>query len=100
MKIVKIVAIIVLIASFFVGNDVLEKWTLRSMTISDFTESCNGDFRCIEAIEAQADGCLEKANWKEFLDDKDNVAKGKYFAETLTHCFVDAKGKPYFPPQR
>ncbi len=100
MKIVIIVAVIILIASLFIGNDVVEKSTLRSMTISDFTESCNGDFRCIEAIEAQADGCLEKAKWKEFLEDKDNVAKGKYFAETLTHCFVDAKGKPYFPPQR
>ena len=100
MKIVKVVAIIILIASFFIGNDVVEKWTLRSMTISDFTESCNGDFRCIEAIESQADGCLDKANWKEFLEDKDNLAKGKYFAETLTHCFVDAKGKQYFPPQR
>jgi hypothetical protein len=100
MKIWKIVAVIILIASLFIGNDVVEKWTLRSMTISDFTESCNGDFTCIEAIEAQADGCLEKAKWKEFLEDKDNEAKGKYFAETLTHCFVDAKGKPYFPPQR
>ena len=93
----KIIIAIVLILSFFLfGKDAIHEWTLRSMATNDFTERCKEEIKCIEAIEAQVEDCLKKAKWQELMDDTEDEAVKKYFAKTLTTCFDDEEGNPYF----
>jgi len=52
--------------------------------------------KCIETVEEQVEDCLKKAKWQELMDDTEDEAVKKYFNKTLTACFVNEAGKPYF----
>jgi hypothetical protein len=92
----KIIVIILVVLLFLISKEEIQEWTFYVMTVSDFTDRCKENTQCIESIEAQAENCLDKAKWQDYMSDTENEAKKKYFAKTLTACFVDAEGKPYF----
>ena len=92
----KILVIILIVSLFLVSKEQIQEWTFHLTALDDFTDRCNGEIKCIEAVEAQVGDCLNKAKWQDYMSDTEDPAKQQYFARTLTACFIDEAGKPYF----
>ena len=54
------------------------------------------DQACINAIEAQISGCLEKSRWQDYVNSEDSEEELNRFTEEFYSCFIDEEGKPYF----
>ena len=92
----KLIVIILIASLFLISKEQIQEWTFRVMATSDFTDRCNEAIECIEAVETQVEDCLIQAKWLDYMSDTEDTAKQRYFSKTLTTCFVDEDGKPYF----
>lgn len=79
------------------SQEELEEVAFRKTLEYNLTELCGEDSdECIAAVKAQIKGCMEKSNWRKFLNDQDNEKELKRFSSEFYSCIVDSEGNPYF----
>lgn len=56
------------------------------------------DKECIDAVKSQISGCMEKSNWRKYLESEDDQDELNRFTKEFYSCIVDKDGNPYFEP--
>lgn len=75
----------------------LEEFAFRKTIEYELIELCGkDDDKCISAVEDQTGDCMEKSDWRRYLENQENQEELKRFRDTFYACIVDEEGKPYF----
>lgn len=78
------------------SSDKLEEFVFKQTLEFSLVELCEGDESCKKAIKEQISPCMEKSDWRTFLDNEDDEAELSRFTREFYSCIVDEKGDPYF----
>ncbi|MDH5786473.1 MAG: hypothetical protein OEZ16_12815 [Chromatiales bacterium] len=54
------------------------------------------DKACIAAVESQIDDCMEKSDWRRYMDSDEDEEELNRFTSEFYACIVDEEGNPYF----
>lgn len=74
-----------------------EELAFRKTMEYNLVEACGDDDQaCVDAVKSQLKGCMEKSDWKGFVNDSDNEAEKQRFVSEFYSCVVDEDGNPYF----
>lgn len=74
-----------------------EEFAFRKTMEYQLKEECGKkDKACIQAVEEQIESCMQKSEWKKYVDDSENEAEMQRFIRAFFPCFKDARGKPLF----
>ena len=93
-KIIITAASLMLIAC---SDEMVEEIAFRKSLEYNLSELCGAeDKACVQAVETQTKGCMEKSDWRKFLKARDDAAEKKRFTTEFYACIVDPAGKPYF----
>ncbi|HEY0720497.1 MAG TPA: hypothetical protein VGE50_04520 [Gammaproteobacteria bacterium] len=77
----------------------VEEFTFRKVLEHDLINLCGDDDEaCIHAVESQVKGCMEKSDWRKYVESQDDPDELKRFTKEFYGCVVDANGHPYFVP--
>ena len=74
----------------------IEEFAFRKTLEYDLVNLCEDEEVCIAAVKSQIKGCMEKSEWRRYLDDQDNEEALKRFSTDFYACIVDDEGNPYF----
>ena len=93
---------ILVISLFLPGcGDKLEEFTFRKTIEHELIDLCGKkDPKCIKAVKTQAKGCMEKSNWRKYLNNRNDKLELKRFTKEFYACIVDSEGNPYFVPNK
>jgi len=72
----------------------LEELVFRKTVAYSMNDHCGENEACKEAIKTQLKPCMEKNNWRKFLDSPDDELTR--FTRGLYSCIVDKEGNSYF----
>lgn len=79
------------------GTDGIEELTFRKVLEYQLEGECGDtDVACQQAVEEQIQPCMEKADWRSYLENDDDEEELKRFSRIFYACIVDADGNPYF----
>lgn len=82
------------------SDEMVEEIAFRKSLEYNLSELCGAeDKACVQAVESQTKGCMEKSDWRKFLKAKDDPVEKKRFTTEFYACIVDPAGKPYFTPK-
>ena len=82
------------------SDEMVEEFAFRKSLEYNLSELCGTeDKACVQAVETQTKGCMEKSDWRKFLKRRDDAAEKKRFTTEFYACIVDPAGKPYFTPK-
>jgi len=90
---------LIFISFFLIGcsGDKIQELVFRKTLERNLIELCGDeDKECIAAVESQIENCLEKSDWKKFVDNQDDQNENNRFSKELYSCIVDSEGNPYF----
>ena len=74
-----------------------EKWAFRkTMEFQLLAECGEEDKVCIEAVEEQLDDCMAQSDWRRYVDNAEDPAELRRFADAFFPCFKDASGNSIF----
>ena len=74
----------------------IEELAFRKTLIHDSIELCDpGDEACASAIRSQTKDCMERNDWRTFLDNQGSEAELDRFTRAFYACIVDSAGNPY-----
>lgn len=74
-----------------------EEFAFRKVLELELIKLCgDADKECGEAVKTQIKGCMEKSDWRKYLQSQDDKAEFKRFTNAFYACIVDKNGKPYF----
>lgn len=75
----------------------VEEFVFRETLKYNLKEVCgNDDQSCKDAVDSQLQGCMDKSNWQQFIQDSDNKEESSRFKSELYACIVDSANKPHF----
>lgn len=75
----------------------IEELAFRKTLEYDLVKLCGKeDKECIKSIKTQTKSCMEKSNWRAYLEDQENEEELIRFSSKFYACVVDSKGNPYF----
>ena len=78
----------------------VEEFVFRETLKYTLTDVCGkDDAGCKNAVDSQTQNCMEKSNWRKFLNDKNNKEESTRFKKEFYSCIVDPEGRPYFVPK-
>lgn len=82
------------------SDEMVEELAFRKSLEYNLSDLCGEeDKACVQAVESQTKGCMEKSDWRKFLKAKDDPVEKKRFTTEFYACIVDPAGKPYFTPK-
>jgi hypothetical protein len=82
------------------SDEAVEELAFRKSLEYNLSELCGAeDKACVQAVESQTKGCMEKSDWRKFLKAKDDPVEKKRFTTEFYACIVDPAGKSYFTPK-
>lgn len=97
MKIAGIIFVLFVLVSCSEGQ--IEEFAFRKTIEYDLVELCGiEEAECVAAVKDQVKGCMQKSNWRRYLEDQDNESELNRFTSKFYACIVDAEGNPYFEP--
>jgi hypothetical protein len=73
------------------ASETMIKWILL--------EACADNGQCSAAVDKQLKSCLQKSDYKKFMDATSEEEEDRYLDKTLeqvAQCILDESGKPYF----
>jgi len=77
----------------------VDEFAFRTTLQNSLVEKCGeNDKACISAVKNQIKPCMEKSDWRRFVDNQDDKAELKRFTTRFYGCIVDDEGTPYFTP--
>lgn len=74
----------------------VERFAFQKTLEHGLTKKCGGDEACVAAVEKLTPQCMEKADWKSFVNSKDDEKEKQRFMTAYYSCIVDQNGAPYF----
>jgi hypothetical protein len=78
----------------------VEEFVFRETLKYNLADVCGKEDKgCISAVDSQTKSCMEKSNWRKFLNSKDDKEESIRFKTEFYACIVDPQGKPYFVPK-
>lgn len=78
----------------------LDELVFREVLRFNLKDACAKENEaCRVAVKEQTQGCMDKSDWRKFLNDKDNKEESNRFKKAFYACLVDAEGKPFFEPR-
>ncbi len=78
------------------STEKMEEFVFKKTLALSLQELCGGDEACDKALEEQITPCMEKSNWRAFLNNEDDEEELSRFTREFYSCIVDEEGKPYF----
>lgn len=95
MKVFGILFISLLLVSC--SGDQMEELAFRKTMEYTLADMCGkDDAECIAAVKVQTKGCMEKSDWKRYVDNQDDEEEFNRFTKKFYSCIVDKNGNPYF----
>jgi len=76
-------------------QDAATEWTFRKTLEFQLKGECQND-ACKLAVSTQIKACMVKANWRDYIEKKDDEVAQEKFLLTFFPCFVDTAGVSYF----
>ncbi len=74
-----------------------EELAFRKVMEYQLTDECGEDNKaCIEAVEEQIKACMEKSDWRKYVNNGEDEAEMKRFINQFFPCFKDPNGNSYF----
>ena len=83
-----------MLASCNVGQ--VEELAFRKTLEYDLVNLCDKDDKCINSVKTQIKGCMEKSDWRKFMENQDSNEELERFTDEFYSCIVDENGNPYF----
>jgi hypothetical protein len=75
----------------------LEELAFRKTLEYDLVKLCgDDDEECISAVKSQLKECMERSDWRRFLQSQEDQIELKRFTSEFYACIVDTDGNPYF----
>ena len=75
----------------------VEEFAFRKSMEYQLKDDCGDDNEeCIKAVEEQIASCMEKSDWRKYLENDKDEAELKRFISEFFPCFKDANGNSYF----
>lgn len=98
MKIIGLLLMSFLLASCSEGQMAdIEELAFRKTLEYSLAELCGEeDKACNAAVKEQVKSCMEKSDWRKFLDNEDDEDELDRFTTAFYLCIVDSEGNPYF----
>lgn len=78
------------------STEKMEEFVFKKTLELSLQELCDGDEACDKALEEQITPCMEKSDWRAFLNNEDDEEELSRFTREFYSCIVDEEGKPYF----
>lgn len=94
MKLIILLLVLGLVVSC--SESQVEELTFRKSLEYDLVGLCDDDKGCIKSVKSQTKQCMEKSEWRKFLENQDSQEELARFSKEFYSCIVDAEGKPYF----
>jgi hypothetical protein len=92
----------ILVVSLFLYScnpDQLEEFAFRKTLELSLIDLCGEeDEECISAVKSQISDCMEKSDWKKYMENQDSEGELNRFTKKFYSCIVDVDGNPYFEP--
>lgn len=77
----------------------VDEFAFRTTLQNSLVDKCGEkDKACISAVKTQIKPCMEKSDWRRFVDNQDDKAELKRFTSQFYGCIVDKDGNPFFHP--
>lgn len=92
----KLILISIMLMTGACSTEKMEEFVFKKTLELSLQELCDGDEACDKAIEAQITPCMEKSNWRAFLNNEDDEEELSRFTREFYSCIVDEHGEPYF----
>jgi hypothetical protein len=73
-----------------------EKYVFQKTAEIDLLEKCGEDDACIQVVKENVELCMDKSNWKKYVDNSDDNEELYRFIKEFYPCFKNSEGKPYF----
>lgn len=73
----------------------IEEFAFKKAIVSKLSDKCSSK-NCVNAVETQSEACADKADWRRFYDNQNNIDEKRRFQKIFFSCLVDPKGAPYF----
>ncbi len=91
--------LLMLVSLWSCSEGQMEEFAFRKTLELSLLDLCGEeDKQCIAAVKSQISGCMEKSNWRKYLQDQDNEEELNRFTSEFYSCIVDEEGYPYFEP--
>lgn len=78
------------------SSDKIEEFAFKKTLELSLVALCEGDEPCKNAIKEQISPCMEKSDWRAFLNNDEDEAELARFTKAFYGCIVDEEGNPYF----
>ncbi len=91
-------SIVILLFVMLVGctEQQAEEFAFRKTLEYLLIDLCEEEKACVNAVETQLKSCLEKSDWRRYLENDEDEAEYQRFTSVLYSCIVDEEGQPYF----
>lgn len=81
------------------GDGQIEEFAFKKTLEMSLVDLCGEeDKECIVAVKSQISDCMEKSNWRKYMEEEESDAEFNRFTREFYSCVVDANGDPYFEP--
>jgi hypothetical protein len=75
----------------------VEEIAFRKVMEYQLIDECGeDDEECIKAVEEQIEFCMEKSDWRKYVNSDDDDDEMKRFINEFFPCFKDPNGNSYF----
>jgi hypothetical protein len=90
----------VLIILLLIGGctaEQVEEIAFRKVMEYQLIDDCGeGDKACIKAVKEQIQSCMEKSDWRKYVNSAEDEEEMKRFIGEFFPCFKDPNGSSYF----
>jgi len=90
----------VLIILLLIGGctaEQVEEIAFRKVMEYQLIDDCGEDDKaCIKAVKEQIESCMEKSDWRKYVNNDEDEAEMKRFIGEFFPCFKDSNGNSYF----
>lgn len=74
----------------------VEEVVFRETMEYQLEQDCGEDKECKDIVETQMEYCMEKSDWRSFLNNQEDAQELQRFIKEFFPCFKDPDGNPYF----
>lgn len=94
-----VIVLLMIVAAVSCSQAKIEEIAFRKTLEHDLIDLCGEENKaCIDAVKTQTKPCMEKSNWRQYLQNQDDKEELKRFTTEFYACIVDSEGQPYFTP--
>lgn len=95
MRIIGILSVLLVLCSC--SDEKIEEFAFRKTLEISLVDLCGEENKeCIMAVKSQISACMEKSQWRKYLENEDNKEELNRFTKEFYACIVDKDGNPYF----